>query len=376
MIKYLKYYISTLTLILAIYLITQGSYYPTFFFIGFSLFIILGDYLIQEDDIKDSYSFPVMLNLPIYINFIFLFIFIIISSSFFSEKESIWFLYLIENVFQVDNLFPFTPIHFIDKISLIFLLSLFIGIIGTVPGHELIHRKKNKFDLFIGNWLLAFSWDCSFAVEHVQGHHKNVGLPKDPATAKRDENIYKFILKAILQEHKDSWSFELKEMKKKKYGYLSFRNRIIIGYARSLIITMTIFFSGGAMSTLFYLICALLAKAFLEVINYTEHYGLVREPGKAVGVRHSWNSNSKLSSLYLFNVTRHSSHHEKASLKFWELDPQKNGPRMPFGYLSMLYLALFLPNTFHKVMREKIDHWDNNFATNGEKEIINKLYIK
>ena len=45
---------------------------------------------------------------------------------------------------------------------------------GTVPGHELVHRKKKKFDMEMGNWLLAFSWDCAFAVEHVYGHHKNV----------------------------------------------------------------------------------------------------------------------------------------------------------------------------------------------------------
>ena len=44
--------------------------------------------------------------------------------------------------------------------------------------------------MFVGNWLLAFSWDCTFAIEHVYGHHKNVGFPEDPATGKRGENIY------------------------------------------------------------------------------------------------------------------------------------------------------------------------------------------
>ena len=89
-----------------------------------------------------------------------------------------------------------------DSISLVALTGLFIGIMGTVPGHELVHRKKNKFDMFMGNWLLAFSWDCAFAIEHVYGHHKNVGLGHDPATAKRGENIYLFILRAIIKEQK------------------------------------------------------------------------------------------------------------------------------------------------------------------------------
>ena len=42
-------------------------------------------------------------------------------------------------------------ITLLDKISFISLTSLLIGIIGTVPGHELTHRKKEKFDMFIGN---------------------------------------------------------------------------------------------------------------------------------------------------------------------------------------------------------------------------------
>ena len=81
----------------------------------------------------------------------------------------------------------------IDKFALIFQTTLSIGILGTVPGHELTHRKKNKFDMFIGNWLLAFSWDCTFAIEHVYGHHRDVCLDEDPASAKRGENIYLFI---------------------------------------------------------------------------------------------------------------------------------------------------------------------------------------
>ena len=85
--------------------------------------------------------------------------------------------------------------------------------------------------------------------------------------------------------------------------------------------------------------------------------------------RHSWNSNSIMSSIYLYNVTRHSSHHEKAYLKFWELRPYKNSPMMPYGYLTMLYMAIFAPFLFHKVMSKKLIDWDNNFASKEEKAL-------
>ena len=63
--------------------------------------------------------------------------------------------------------------------------------------------------MFIGIWLLSLSWDCAFAIEHVYGHHKNVGLPIDPATAKRGENIFVFIFRAIVKEQKDAWKIIL-----------------------------------------------------------------------------------------------------------------------------------------------------------------------
>ena len=66
--KYLKYYISTLTLILGISTCFRGEYYPSIFFLCFSLFIILGDIILSEDKNETSYSYPLLLNLPMYIN--------------------------------------------------------------------------------------------------------------------------------------------------------------------------------------------------------------------------------------------------------------------------------------------------------------------
>ena len=42
---------------------------------------------------------------------------------------------------------------------------------------------------------------------------------------------------------------------------------------------------------------------------------------------------------------------------------------MPQGYLSMLYLALFVPYYFHKMMAKKLIDWDNNYATKEERRL-------
>ena len=73
--------------------------------------------------------------------------------------------------------------------------------------------------------------------------------------------------------------------------------------------------------------------------------------------------------MYLYNVTRHSSHHEKSHLKYWELKSYPNAPTMPQGYLSMLYLAIFLPWLYHKIMAPRLIDWDRNYASKEEQNI-------
>ena len=367
--KYLKYYTSTLTLIASFLICFLGEFYPTAFFVGFSLFIILGDVIIKEDVEIKKFSHVFLLNFPMYLNLFILFFIVLCSVFVLSNAGENIFSNNILNYFYVDLVYASQTINTIDAICLTVLMGLFIGIMGTVPGHELVHRKKKKFDMLIGNWLLAFSWDCAFAVEHVYGHHKNVGLSIDPATAKRGENIYAFIIRAMINEHRDAWRIEIKQCKKKKKSYIGIHNRLLMGYLKSLFITIISYFIAGFSGLLVFLLFSFIAKSFLEVINYSEHYGLVRVAGEPVYPRHSWNSNSTMSSIYLYNVTRHSSHHEKANLKYWELESYEDAPMMPQGYLTMLYTALLFPYLFHRMMAKKLIYWDRHYASDGERKL-------
>ena len=246
---------------------------------------------------------------------------------------------------------------------------------GITAGHELTHRKKNKFDMFVGNWLLSFSWDCNFAIEHVYGHHKNVCLDEDPASAKRGQNIYGFIIKAIIDEHKSGWDIELKRLTRKNNNVISFKNKMIIGYLRSIILSFFAFIFGGIFGLLTFLLIAFISKTFLEAINFIEHYGLIRERDKPVKMRHSCNSNHFFSSIFLYNVTRHSHHHKNSNLKFWELEPiNENAPMLPYGYLTMLYLVLFLPFIYNKIMKKELVNWDENFASKMELILLKKSF--
>ena len=372
--KYLRYYITTITLLISLFVCSLGATWPTIFLIGFSLFIIIGDYLIKNDTKTFNYQFKILLDLPSYINLPILLYFIIFSVICISNHGSEIVVGFFQKFFFLDIVSIKNSILFIDKISLIILSSLFIGIMGTVPAHELTHRKNNFFDMMIGNWLLAFSWDCAFAIEHVYGHHKNVGLPSDPATAKRNEGLYGFIIRAIVKEQKDAWSLEVARLKRRRHNFFSTKNRMLLGYFKSIVISSIMFFASGWIGLVIFLFISLISKFLLETINYIEHYGLIRAPGNPVRPAHSWNSNHYISSIYLCNVTRHSAHHEKSNLKFWELESYKDAPKTPFGYLSVLYLTIFFPRIYRLIMKKKLKDWDLTFATKDELKIIKELY--
>ena len=368
MLKYCKYFIPSVTGILFIIFILMGQNYPTYFFITWSLFLFIGDYVLPRDQEIQQFSFPAILNFSIYINLPILFCLIFLVISVFGDNSPDWYIEGLYSMFNVDFSQIVASFTLLDKVSIIFQTTLLIGILGTVPGHELTHRKQNKFDMFIGNWMLAFSWDCTFAIEHVYGHHKDVCLEEDPASAKRGENIYLFVIRASFLEQISGWRLEAERLKRRNQNVFSVHNRMIIGFSRSLMITILAFVFGGLIGMGSFLLCAFIAKLFLEAINYIEHYGLVRERGKPVEMRHSWNSNHFLSSIYLCNVTRHSDHHRSAKLNFWELNPtHDDAPLLPYGYLSMLYLVLITPFLYKRIMAKKLAYWDQNSASEYER---------
>jgi len=370
LLKYLKYFIPGFTGIITIITFLMGEYYPTLFLIGFSLFIIIGDVIFPRDKEIQQFSYPNLLNFSIYVNLPILFILVLLVVSIFSNNLPQWYIHTFNSYIYIDFIQIKNSFNLIDKVSIIIQTFLIGGAMSIAGGHELAHRKKNKFDMFVGNWLLAFSWDCTFAIEHVYGHHKNVCLPEDPATGKRGENIYLFILKAIVKEQVGGWKIEINRLKRKGVNSFSFHNRMIIGYLRSLTITILAFTFGGITGMLTVLLVAILSKSSLEAINFVEHYGLVRERGKPVRMRHSWNSNHFFSSIYLYNVTRHSDHHRASILKFWELNPcDESAPTLPYGYLGMLYLVLIAPFLYQRIMEKELISWDLNYANAEERKL-------
>jgi alkane 1-monooxygenase len=103
---------------------------------------------------------------------------------------------------------------------------------------------------------------------------------------------------------------------------------------------------------------SLVGALLLETVNYVEHYGLLRlrtASGKwaRVAPEHSWNSNSILGRLLLFELTRHSDHHAYPKRPYSVLRHFDESPQLPTGYPGMILLAL-VPPVFFAVMDHRI----------------------
>ncbi|MEO1269027.1 MAG: alkane 1-monooxygenase [Myxococcota bacterium] len=215
---------------------------------------------------------------------------------------------------------------------------------------------------------MAFSFDTIFAIEHVYGHHRYVSTPVDPATAPRGRNAYVHILLSTLKGNASAWEIEAERLHNKRLGLLSWHNAVLRGHLMSLVLVGAAWIVGGWVGAAYFVACALCGKSLLEIVNYMEHYGMVRNPDTPVQPHHSWNTNSRISSWTMFNLTRHSHHHAQGEVPYQDLKPYPDAPMMIGGYLTTLLIAL-VPPLWHHLMTPKLLAWDRDFATDEERRL-------
>jgi alkane 1-monooxygenase len=119
-----------------------------------------------------------------------------------------------------------------------------------------------------------------------------------------------------------------------------------------------VWYFGGFLLLFSAILMAIVGFLMLETVNYIEHYGLERnklENGRYERVQpwHSWNSNHILGRLMLYELSRHSDHHFKASKKYQTLLHHDESPQLPYGY-PMSMLLSFVPPLWFRIMNPRV----------------------
>lgn len=245
----------------------------------------------------------------------------------------------------------------VDMVGKTMVMGLLCGVMGINVGHELGHRSKG-FELLLAKLLLLSSLYMHFFIEHNKGHHKRVGTPEDPASARLGEGLYVFYFRTVLFGYLDAWRIAIRDARKKGHKAFSIQNEMLQFHFIQAAFVAIVFYLFGWQTTLLFLAAALQGILLLETVNYIEHYGLQRKQiaeGKYQRAmpEHSWNSNHILGRVMLFELSRHSDHHYLASRKYQLLRHHENSPQMPTGYPGMMLLAT-IPPLWFRVMNRKV----------------------
>jgi alkane 1-monooxygenase len=230
-------------------------------------------------------------------------------------------------------------------------MGIMCGVIGINVAHELGHRTTAG-ERFLAKVLLATTSFLHFYIEHNRGHHKNVGTPADPASAVKNESVYRFWSRSFPGSFLSAWNIVKKERERKKLRVWSLGNEMIQYLLLEVIICVLVFALFGALTLVCFVAASLIGMLLLETVNYIEHYGLQRKKVSEfryedVTPVHSWNSDYAVGRLVLFELTRHSDHHYEPSKHYQLLDSMPKASQLPAGYPAMMLLALFPPLWFH-----------------------------
>jgi alkane 1-monooxygenase len=236
-------------------------------------------------------------------------------------------------------------------------MGITLGVLGINVGHELGHRTS-RFEQFLGEILLLTSLESHFLPYHNSGHHFNVATPQDPATARKNEWLFTFWFRSQIGSYIVAWQLEKKKLSIQKKSFLSLNNRMLVYTFFQITLITTIYYSFGFTILTYFLFAALIGILLLETVNYIEHYGLLRKKKKSgryevVTPMHSWNSDHMIGRILLFELSRHSDHHHRASKHYQLLDSHQSSPQMFTGYPGMMVLAL-IPPLWFSIMNKRL----------------------
>ncbi|NKC15542.1 MAG: fatty acid desaturase [Gammaproteobacteria bacterium] len=270
------------------------------------------------------------------------------------------------------TMFGFLPyqngISGLDLIGATISTGIFAGI-GIIYGHELSHTKG--FSFVISRLMMGLSGSAHFCYAHVYNHHLELAHEDDPATAPRGRDIYSHLLLSYLGQSKFLFNMEKQRLARRNKPFLTWENRWIRGYAMSIPTLMLFWWAGAWVGIGCLAIVWLISNFELEALNYMEHYGLIREKSQPIDYRHSWDNATVFTSWFFIEIGRQADHHDRGETHFWELD-EVGAPNTGWGYFTLFAVAL-IPPLWHEYMKGQLASWDEQYASDGEREIARRL---
>ena len=243
---------------------------------------------------------------------------------------------------------------------------ILIAGIGLINGnlinvsHELGH-KTDRRNRTMAKLALGLSGYGHFTLDHNRNHHVLVSTPEDTASARLGESVYAFATRELPGALIGGWRHEIQRLKRAGRPVFHWRNEILQVYGITIATSAVLVASFGWRVLPVIIVHHFFSWIALTIVNYIEHYGLLREKrgdGKyePCTPRHSWNANHLVSNILLLHLQRHSDHHANPLRPYQTLRDWGEAPSLPSGYPGCILLAV-MPPLWFKVMDPRVIEW-------------------
>jgi alkane 1-monooxygenase len=184
------------------------------------------------------------------------------------------------------------------------------------------------------------------------------------------ENFYQFWPRTVWGSLKSAWRLEKRRLARRGKHPFRIGNDVLNAWLMSAVLWGGLIAWLGVGITPYLLIQAVVGFSLLEVVNYMEHYGMLRQKVgsgerqryERVDPSHSWNSNNVATNVLLYHLQRHSDHHANPTRRYQSLRDFEESPVLPTGYAGMIVLAI-VPAVWRRVMDPRVlAHFDGDLT--------------
>jgi alkane 1-monooxygenase len=185
-----------------------------------------------------------------------------------------------------------------------------------------------------------------------------------------EESFYQFWPRTVLGSLRSAWNLEKRRIARRRQHPFRLSNDVLNAWLMSAVLWGAMVAVLGVGIAPYLVIQAVVGFSLLEVVNYMEHYGMLRQK-IGVGERqryervdpsHSWNSNNIATNVLLYHLQRHSDHHANPTRRYQALRHVDEAPQLPTGYAGMIVLA-WIPPVWRRVMDHRLlEHYDGDVS--------------
>src|SRR6185503_10372464 len=162
-----------------------------------------------------------------------------------------------------------------EKLGLALALAMVAGI-SISTAHELGH-KRSAHERWLSKLALAQTGYGHFFVEHNRGHHVRVATPEDPASARLGETFWEFLPRTVWGSLCSAIELESARLARVGKPFWTIHNDLLSAWAMSAVLFSALVAVFGAGILPWLAVQAAVGFSLLEVVNYIEHYGLLRQ---------------------------------------------------------------------------------------------------